>query len=368
MALPKPRPHIQKIADYVAGRSAKDFGKNKFQAVKLSSNEAVWGAGDAVIDALRRQAATAHLYPESQCFSLREKLSEFVNINPENIILGNGSNEIIQFILFSYASPNENIIVPKLTFSMYKIYAQIANVKIREVANLDNFDIDLEKIKKNITSRTKAIFIANPNNPTGLILNKMSLELFLMGMSKDILVIIDEAYADFTDSNLKPDFISMIKSGKYPNLIVLRTFSKAFGMAGLRLGYGIGTSAIISNLMKVAQPFNVNSMAVAGALESLNKISHYNSIVKQTIQGKTYLERKLKELGCIIIPSEANFLMIKVKNVKKTVEFLADHGIIVRDLTSFGLNDYIRVTVGNHDLNRKFINAFSELNWLKKNE
>ena len=260
----------------------------------------------------------------------------------------------------AYVNPNDNIIVPEITFSMYTIYAQILGIKVKQAKMENSFDINLNKIAAKITPRTKAIFIANPNNPTGLILNKMNLELFLMGLAKNILIVIDEAYGDFCDNDLKPDVNAMINSGKYPNLIVLKTFSKAFGLAGLRLGYGIAFKDIIKNLQKVSQPFNINSLAIVAGIESINTLRHFYRVVDQTAIGKRYLEKKLKELKIPYLTTFANFIMIYVKNAKKIASFMGSQGIIIRDLTSFGLKEYIRVTISNHEHNRQFISLLEE--------
>jgi len=363
---PEPRKHIHKIGEYTSGKTSKDFKRKQHNSIKLSSNEASWGASPYALNSVRRLADNINVYPESQSLELREAIAEFNDISADNIILGNGSNEIIQFILQAYVNPGENIVVPDITFSMYRIYAEIAGIKVRTASVDASFDISLDKLSSKITSKTKALFIANPNNPTGLLLNKMNLELFLMGLNKDILVVIDEAYADFCEDDLKPDFISMIKSGRYPNLIVLRTFSKAFGLAGLRLGYGIACKSIIFNLKKVSQPFNVNALAIVAGVDSLNKLSHYYRVIHQTSVGKKYLEAKLRESEIPFIATFANFIMIHVSDAKEVAAYLGNQGIIVRDLTSFGLNNYIRVTISNHEHNRQFISQLND--YYKKEE
>ncbi len=357
---PEPRKHIHKIGEYTSGKTSKDFNKKQHNSIKLSSNEASWGSSPYALNSLRRLANTINLYPESQPLELREAIAEFNKISSDNIVLGNGSNEIIQFILQAYINPGENIVVPDLTFSMYRIYAEISGIKVRTASVDDSFDISLDRLASKITSKTKALFIANPNNPTGLLLNKMNLELFLMGLNKDILVVIDEAYGDFCEDDLKPDFISMIKSGRHPNLIILKTFSKAFGLAGLRLGYGIACKTIANNLKKVSQPFNINTLAVIAGVDSLKKLSHYYRVIHQTSVGKKYLEAKLRESGISFLPTFANFIMIYVRDAKDVAAYLGNQGIIVRDLTSFGLDEYIRVTISNHEHNRQFISQLND--------
>jgi len=357
---PEPRKHLVKIPAYSAGKTAKDLGKSTRPMIKLSSNEATWGSGDAVINALKRYLYSVHLYPNSQSTELRELLAKANKVKPENIILGNGSNEIIQFILQAYVNPDENILVPSLTFSMYKIYAEMSNIKVREVLMGENFEISLENLKRRMTKKTKAIFLASPNNPTGLLLQKMELELFLMGLKKNMLAVIDEAYADFSDPALKPDFCAMIRNGNYPNLVLLRTFSKAYGMAGLRLGYGIASDDVIQNLHRVRQPFNVNGLAIAAAIAALENPHHKLDIVTQTRLGRNFIEQKLKSFKIPFLPSQANFLMVFVKDGKIAFDALAKRDLIVRELTSFGLPEYIRVTASNPEHNRKFVNALSE--------
>jgi histidinol-phosphate aminotransferase len=274
--------------------------------------------------------------------------------------LGNGSNEIIQFVLQAYVWPRQHVLVPEKTFSMYRIYSEMAHLRVREAPNSPDFGIDLNAVKRRIRTATKVIFLANPNNPTGRVVDRMALELFLMGIKKNILVVIDEAYADFCDAGLRPDLVSLIRSGKYPNLVVLRTFSKSFGMAGLRLGYGIACEEVVRNLSAMAQPFNVNSLAAVAAKVSLEKRSHHHRIVRQTRQGRAFLEKKLDEMKIPFVPSQSNFVMLRVGNAAAAADFLEGRGILVRDLGSFGFPEHIRVTVALQEHNRRFLAALKE--------
>lgn len=360
--IPQPRPHLEKIGKYSAGKTAADFRKReKSFLIKLSSNEAIWGPSPQAVDALKREASQANLYPESQPLKLREALAEFTGLTPDHIVLGNGSNEVIQFALQAYVSPSEHILVPEITFSMYRIYSEMMNIRVRTVPNREDFSIDLDALKKKITSRTKMIFLASPNNPTGMILDKMELELFLMGISKDILVVMDEAYADFCDPALKPDFTKMILSRKYPNLLVLRTFSKAFGLAGLRIGFGLGDPGMISCLKRMGQHFNLNRFAIAAALASLENPGHYLKIVEKTKLGRDYLQREFFRNGISYIPSSANFIMIHTGKGSETFEKLGQKGFIVRELDSFGLSGHIRMTVSSMEHNRDFCRVLKEV-------
>lgn len=359
---PQPRPHLEKIGKYSAGKSAKDFQKReKSFLIKLSSNEATWGPSPQAVDAMKREASQAHLYPDSQPLKLREALAEFTGLTADHVVLGNGSNEVIQFVLQAYVSPSEHILIPDLTFSMYRIYSQMMNIKVRTVPNCGDFGIDLNAFKKKITSRTKMIFLVSPNNPTGMILDKMELELFLMGLDKKILVVMDEAYADFCDTALKPDFSKMILSGKYPNLLVLRTFSKAFGLAGLRVGYGLGEPGMISHLKRMGQHFNLNRFAIAAALASLENPGHYQKIVEKTKLGRDYLQREFLRNGIGYTPSQANFIMIHTGNGSDTFEKLGQKGFIVRELNSFGLPEHIRMTVSSMEHNRDFLKILKDV-------
>ena len=358
---PKPRPHLQKITKYSAGKTAKDIARNRKPLLKLSSNEATWGPSPDAIDALRRGAALANLYPPSQSQELRELIGGLHGLSADHIVLGNGSNEVIQFLIQAYAGPRDHVLVPEITFSMYRIYSEIANVKVRTVPVREDFSIDLDLIRKKVSKRTKIIFLASPNNPTGLLLSKMELELLLMGLNKEIIVAIDEAYVDFSNPALRPDFSKMILSGKYPNLIILRTFSKAFGLAGLRLGYGISNPVMSEYLKRMGQHFNLNSMALTAGLASVKNLSHYKRIVSQTKLGRNFIEKELSKAGIPFIPSEANFIMIQVGDGKQVFEKLGEKGFIVRELASFGLPEYIRVTVSNMEHNEAFMKALKEI-------
>ncbi|MBN2143364.1 MAG: histidinol-phosphate transaminase [Candidatus Aureabacteria bacterium] len=362
--LPQARAHLEKIHSYSAGKTAKDISSKKSHMIKLSSNESTWGPSEDAKNALKRAVNSVHLYPPSQSDDLRERLARFSHVLPENIIIGNGSNEVIQFVILAYVSAKEHVLVPEPTFSMYKIYSQIMNVRVSSVPHQKDHAISLSAVKRKITARTKMIFLSNPNNPTGMIMDKMELELFLMGIQKNIVVVIDEAYSDFCDTAFKPDFSAMLRSGHYPNLIVTRTFSKAFGMAGLRLGYGIAHKHTIEMLRKMGQHFNVNSMAVAAANATLENLSHYREVVDQVRVGRRYLEQKFSEMGISYQPSQANFIMIKTGNGKRAFDDLAERGIIVRELSSFGMPEYIRVTVSSMEHNKKLVQALGELQWI----
>lgn len=346
--IPHPRKHLIDIEKYHAGKSVKGL-------IKLSSNEVTWGPSASTIRALKKITPLAYIYPESQSVELRSLIAKFNNVNVDNVIIGNGSNEIIQFVLQAYLEPHEHVLISEKTFSMYKIYSNILNINVKIVPLNKKFEIDLSEIKKRITKNTKLIFLTTPNNPTGLILNKLELKKFINEVPKDKIIIIDEAYLDFCASNLK------FKLSNNPNILVLKTFSKAFGMAGLRLGYGIASKDIIINLQKMGQHFNVNSFAITAGIESLKNLKHYNNIVSKTIIGRDYIQNSLKKLNIPFLYSHANFIMIYVKNAKKAFDLLASKGIIVRELSSFGFPEYIRVTISNQSHNKKFIAALKDV-------
>lgn len=323
--------------------------------IKMASNESPLGPSPRAKRAIRAAIKDLSLYPEGSGAKLREGIAKKWRIKPENIILGNGSNEIIELILHAFLNEGEEVITCKPSFLVYFLTAKVCNAKIIEVP-LNYYTFDLDAIAKKITPRTKVIFISNPNNPTGTIVDKEAVERFMRRVPANVIVVFDEAYVEFTNPKRFPRSIKYIK-----NSVILRTFSKIYGLAGLRIGYGVASAEVVELLNKVRQPFNVNSLAQVAALAALKDDAYRHHMIGMVREGKRYFYKEFYKLGLFYVPSEANFVLVKVGDGNKIFKKLLQKGIIVRPMVEYQLPEFIRVTIGKPLQNRKFIKALREV-------
>lgn len=351
---------IKHITPYVPGKPLEELQREYGveNAIKMASNENPLGPSPRAVAAIKNSMSDLHRYPDANCYLLKEKLGEKLSLSPDLIIPTNGSNEVIELSLRAFLRPGGEVIIPEPTFSLYEKFTQAMD-GIPVSLPLKDFCIDLEGIKKKIGPKTRIIFLNNPNNPTGTMITKTELEGFLTFIPEEVIIILDEAYGEFATS---PDF----PQGKdYLNgprwIVTLRTFSKAYGLAGLRIGYGIAPKELIHYLNKVRQPFNVNSLAQVAACAALDDDEHFNKTLATVSQGRRYLYQELDRLGVTYVPTQANFLMIQVnQHCNNLYEAMMREGIIIRPLSSFGYTHYIRVSVGNPEENQRFILAFEK--------
>ena len=356
------RRNILNIKPYEAGKPIEEI-KRKFglkEIIKLASNENPLGPSPKALEEIKKNLFLVNRYPDSQGFYLKRDIARYFNIEPMNIILGNGSDELIDIIIKTFVENDENIITADITFLEYKILSQVQGRSILTVP-LKYFKYDLLSIKKRIDKKTKVIFISNPNNPTGTYLTKYEVEEFLKDLPEDILVVLDEAYDTFIDVNDFPDSLNYIRNKK-KNVVVLKTFSKAYGLAGLRIGYAIARSDIISYMELARQPFNVNTIAQKAAIAALGDKKFLNKTKKVVLEGKNYIYDNLNRLGFSYVPSTANFILIDVgRDGFEIFKSMLKHGVIVRDMKQYGLKNFIRVTVGTKKENEKFINILEKI-------
>jgi histidinol-phosphate aminotransferase len=346
------RKEVEGIKDYVPGKTPKEPG-----VVKLASNENPFGPSPKALEAIAKEAKNLQIYPDQKSILLREALAKKLNIPDDCIICGNGSDDIMGVLGATYLNPGDEVIIPKNTFSVYELVARIFAGKLVFV-DLQNFEIDLEGMVKAITPKTKLIFMANPNNPTGTIFMSAQFDAFLKKVPDNILVMVDEAYAEFVESKEFPDTIKYVKEGK--NVVVLRTFSKFYGLAGLRVGYGITRKELVSPMFRTKMPFNVNRLAQAGAIAALEDKEFTEKTFKNNSDGKKYLYAELDKLGLEYKKTEANFIFINLKKSADQVFIeMMKNGVIIRPLSSFGLPQAIRVSIGTKGQNEKFISGLS---------
>ncbi|MFH0811659.1 MAG: histidinol-phosphate transaminase [Pseudomonadota bacterium] len=352
---------IKQITPYIPGKPLEELEREYgvLNAIKMASNENPLGPSPKAIEAIKNYLHSLHRYPDANCFLLKEMLSKKLGIPPACIVPANGSNEIIELSLKAFLRPDYEVIIPEPTFSLYAKFTQALD-GIPVNVPLKDFGIDLEAVRKKIGPKTRIIFINNPNNPTGTIIKKREFEAFLYALPEDIVVIVDEAYGEFASD---PDFPQGKQYLDGPRwIITLRTFSKAYGLAGLRIGYGLAPKELTHYLNKIRQPFNVNSLAQVAACAALTDDEHYQKTLSVVSTGRSYLYRELDQLNVQYIPTQANFLMVRVnQDCTQVYEAMLKQGVIIRPLSSFGYHDYIRVSVGTPEENERFITTFQKI-------
>lgn len=354
-------PQLKHLVPYEPGKPiedvARELGLDPSGIIKLASNENPLGPSPLAIEAMREAAARAHLYPDGGCYHLRNALAEKFRLEPRNIIIGNGSNEIIELLGHGFLSPGAEVVAAEHAFVVYKLMATLFGARTIEVPD-PGFVHDLEAMARAVTPRTREVFVANPNNPTGTTVSGDAIRRLADALPEDVILVIDEAYYEFLEN--PPDTLALIREGRL-NVILLRTFSKIQGLAFLRVGYGIGPAPLIEVLQKTRQPFNVNGMAQAAALAALSDTDHMRRTIEITREGRALLERSFAEMGLEYVPSQANFVLVRTGNGDEVFRRLLRRGIIVRAMSSYKLPGWIRVTVGTPEQNRRFLNALREL-------
>ncbi len=336
---------------------ARELGLKPADIVKLASNENPLGPSPKALAAMHEALERVHFYPDGGGYYLREAIAGKFGLDRENILLGNGSNEIIEFVGHAFLKPGDEIITAKHAFVVYKLMATLFGAKTVEVPD-PGFKHDLEAMAAAVTPRTREIFVANPNNPTGTLVSQGEIDRFMDRVPGRVIVVFDEAYYEFVDE--PPDTLKYIREGR-ENVVVLRTFSKIQGLAGLRIGYGIGSREIMSILQKTRQPFNANSIAQAGALAGLQDEGHLAKTRDLTREGRRYLETQFAALGLEYVPSFANFVLVKTGEGDAIFKALLRRGVIVRSMASYKLPEWIRVSVGTMEQNRRFVEALRAL-------
>jgi len=346
--------HVLKLTAYEPGKPveelARDLGLAEENIIKLASNENPLGPSPMALEAMRRALERSHFYPDGGGYELRGAIAGRLGFARENIVLGNGSNEIIEFLGHAFLGPDDEVIVARHSFAVYRLMAQLFGATTVEVPDPD-YTADLDAMLGAITPRTRAIFVANPNNPTGTMVGQAAIDRFMARVPAHILVVFDEAYHEFLDE--APDVLRYVREGR--SVVVMRTFSKIMGLANLRIGYGITTPELAAVLERTRQPFNANGIAQAGALAGMLDGDHMRKTRELTREGREYLQREFAAMGLEYVPSVANFVLVRVGDGKGTFEAMLRRGIILRAMGSYGLPEWIRVSVGTMDQNRRCI-------------
>lgn len=355
------RREILKIKPYVPGKPISEVKAELGLAnvIKLASNENPLGPSKKAIEAMGEAIKQSHIYPDGNCTSLREVVANKLGVNTNQLIFGNGSDEVLKLVGEAYLQPGDEVILADPTFSEYQFVARLMGASERLVP-LKNFAHNLEAMAEQVNNNTKIIFVCNPNNPTGTMVNHDKLSEFLHQIPQEVLVVIDEAYFEYVTDSHYPRSLEFIEEGL--NVIVTRTYSKVYGLAALRIGYGIAKPEIINALNRVKEPFNVNGIAQIAAEASELDDEHVKQSIQVNQTGKTYLYTQLESMGLNFIPTHTNFILIDVAcEARKVFRQLLAKGVIVRAADIFGLSNFIRVTIGTMEQNQRFIAALKEV-------
>lgn len=360
----QPNSWIENVPVYEPGRPieevARELGVEDIEDIlKVASNENELGPSPRAVEAMQAAAAQMHRYPDGGCFYLKEKLASRLGVRPANLIFGNGSNELIEFLGHVYLGPGRHLVMSEMAFVVYRLVGALFNAEITAVPMRD-FTHDLDAMLDAVTPETSLVAICNPNNPTGTAVTPAQLDRFLDRLPAHVLAVFDEAYIEFMPERGRPDLIRHIRNGA-PNVLVLRTFSKAYGLAGLRLGYAVGHPDLVAALEHVRQPFNANAMAQAAAMAALDDGEHLARSRRLVEEGLAFFARELGSLDVPFVPSSANFILIKTGAGREMCAALQQRHIITRPMNGYGLPEWIRITIGTPAQNERVIAALRGL-------
>jgi len=351
---------IRSLAPYPPGKPIEELEREYgiLGSIKLASNENPLGPSPRALTALMAALNNLHRYPDGDCFYLKNAVAKKLGISPDALIFGNGSNEIIELAVRTFMQRGDEAVMADQAFAIYRIVVQAAGGTSR-IVPLRNYTHDLEAIADAITPATRVVFLANPNNPTGTVFLRREWEEFLSTVPPHVIVVMDEAYFEFVEDPAYPD--SLAAHSKNRALITLRTFSKIYGLAGLRIGFGVAHPELIEVMNRVRQPFNVSSLAQIAALAALEDDEHVARTKQCNREGMAYLREQCTRLGLEYVPSWANFLLIRVGNGKRVYEALLREGVIVRPMNVYGFPEHVRVTIGTAEENTRFVGAIEHI-------
>jgi histidinol-phosphate aminotransferase len=357
----KARPEIFNLKPYVPGKPIDEVKRELGleDVIKLASNENPLGPSPLGVQAIKDTLDSLHIYPDGNCFNLKRKLADYLQVPTDHLLIGNGSDEILMMIAQTFINRDDEVIYASPSFSEYEFTVTVMGGKCIAVP-VENFKHNLEAMAAAVTDKTKIIYICNPNNPTGTIVSKEETEAFLSKIPEDVLVVFDEAYYEYVEAEDYPDSLEYVRQGK--NVIVCRTFSKIYGLAALRAGYAITAPEIAAAVERVIEPFNVNTLAQIGAAAALDDQTHLAASKEVNKAGKDYLYAQFSELGLKYVPTEANFIFVDTgKDCREVFKQLLALGVIVRTGDIFGYPTYLRVTIGNSSDNERFIKSLKQV-------
>jgi histidinol-phosphate aminotransferase len=346
--------NLKTLPTYQPGRPieevARELGLSVEGIIKVASNENPFGPSPLALAAMQKALAGVNLYPDGNAFYLKQKLAARLGVEPANLILGNGSNEIIEFAGHALLAPGADVVVSQYCFAVYPIVTALFGANLITVP-AKNYGHDLPAMLRAITPRTRIVFVANPNNPTGTLAPREEVIKFVNEVPDDVLLVMDEAYIDFLENPL--DLVSLVRLGARPNLILMRTFSKIHGLAGLRIGYGIGNPEFVAALEKIRQPFNINLLAQVAALAALDDVEHVRKTRANNFAGLEFFKRMFRDLKLDYVPSFANFILVRVGDGQRVFEAMQKQGVIVRPMGGYQLPEWIRISIGTSQENER---------------
>ena len=367
-------PFLKHLPVYQPGRPieevARELGLPADSIIKVASNENPFGPSPLAVAAMQKALAGVNLYPDGNAFYLKQKLAAKLGVEPANLVLGNGSNEIIEFVGHALLGgtgillvrTNETgkmpvppeVVVSQYCFAVYPIVTKLFGANLITVP-AKNYGHDLPAMLKAITSQTRVVFVANPNNPTGTLAPREELIRFVNDVPDDVLLVMDEAYIEFLNDPV--DLVPLVRLGARKNLILMRTFSKIYGLAGLRIGYGIGNPEFVAALEKIRQPFNINLLAQTAALAALDDAEHVRKTRANNFAGLEIFERAFRDLKLEFVPSHANFILVRVGAGQRIFEAMQKQGVIVRPMGGYQLPEWIRISIGTPKENERCLQA-----------
>jgi len=357
MTLPL-NPSLKTLPVYQPGRPieevARELNLPADSIIKVASNENPFGPSPLAIAAMQKEIAGVNLYPDGNAFYLKQKLAAKLGVETNNLVLGNGSNEIIEFVTHALLAPGADVVVSQYCFAIYPIVAKMFGANL-VIIPAKNYGHDLPAMLKAITPKTRIVFVANPNNPTGTLAPREEVIQFVNDIPDDVLLVMDEAYIEFLNDAV--DLVPLIRLGARKNLILMRTFSKIYGLAGLRIGYGIANAELVSALEKIRQPFNINLLAQTAALAALDDEEHVSKTRANNFGGLQFFEKAFRELKLEFVPSFANFILLRVDEGKRVFDSMQKQGVIVRPMGGYQLPEWIRISVGTPKENERCLNV-----------
>ena len=353
--------HIARLRPYVPGKPIEEVQRELglTDVIKLASNENPLGPSPLALHALAATAAGVSLYPEGSAPALRHAVSQATGMPEDTLVFGNGSDEVLHLLALTFLQPGDETVQGDPSFAMYEIYATQCDA-VPVLVPLKNYTHDLDAMADAVTDKTRMVIVANPNNPTGTFVRRDAVERFLDRIPRNVLVVFDEAYDEYVSDPDKPDLRPLVLEGR--NVVILHTFSKAYGLAGLRVGYGITRPEIAAHLNRVRSPFNVNLPAQAAAAAALSDTDHVARTVALNAEGRNYFYAEFEKMGLDYVPSEGNFVLVDVgRDCRDVFHALQHKGVIVRATHGMGLPQHIRVTTGTMPQNERFIAALKEV-------
>ena len=363
----KPKPSIDTIQPYQGGKPIEEVQRELgiTDIIKLASNENPLGPSPLAVQAITENAAQVHLYPDGNAYYLKRDLAQHLGVSTEHLILGNGSNDVLQLVAEAYLAPDDEVIYAAGAFIVYSLVTKLCSATA-VVVPMVNDTHDLSALAAAITDKTKVIFVANPNNPTGTMVTTDETAAFMEQVPEGVLVVFDEAYYEYVARSDYPQTLPYVLEGR--NFIITRTFSKIYGLAGLRIGYGIAPPPLVETLNRVRQPFNCSLVGQAAARAALKDTDHVTESQKSNTAGKAFFYKAFDDMGLGYIQTEGNFIMLHVEpSGAEITDALLRQGIIVRPMAGYGYPNSVRITIGTQQENERLITALKEISCQSSN-